>query len=68
MNMIPVSSSNLVAVGYNSQSHTLRIQFRSRTYDYFNVPESVFNGLLNAASKGKYHAAFIKNAYRYQMI
>ncbi|WP_306798710.1 KTSC domain-containing protein [Oceanobacillus saliphilus] len=47
-----VSSSNLVAVGYDSSLQTLRIQFRSGTYDYFNVPVRIYQGLMNASSKG----------------
>lgn len=68
MNMIPVSSSNLVAVGYDSNTATLRIAFHSGVYDYYNVPQNVFEGLLNASSKGKYHHAFIKNSYRYSKV
>ncbi|MDC4249603.1 KTSC domain-containing protein [Clostridium perfringens] len=68
MNMIPVSSSNLVAVGYDSSTTTLRIAFHSGVYDYYNVPQNIFEGLLNASSKGKYHHAFIKNSYRYSKV
>ncbi|MGU8983033.1 KTSC domain-containing protein [Clostridium perfringens] len=28
----------------------------------------MFQGLLNASSKGKYHHAFIKNSYRYSKV
>ena len=68
MHMKPVVSSNLVSVGYDSQTQTLRIQFHNATYDYYNVPEGVYNGLMSAASHGEYHAAYIKNSYRYQRI
>lgn len=68
MDMIPVSSSNLVAIGYDSNTATLRIVFHSGVYDYYNVPQNVFEGLLNASSKGKYHHAFIKNSYRYSRV
>ncbi|MCX0399576.1 KTSC domain-containing protein [Clostridium perfringens] len=68
MNMIPVSSSNLVAVGYDSSTATLRVAFHSGVYDYYNVPQNIFEGLLNASSKGKYHHAFIKNSYRYSQV
>ncbi|ELC8418763.1 KTSC domain-containing protein [Clostridium perfringens] len=68
MNMIPVSSSNLVAVDYDSSTATLRVAFHSGVYDYYNVPQNIFEGLLNASSKGKYHHAFIKNSYRYSQV
>lgn len=67
MNMLPVTSSNLSSVGYDDGK--LYITFHgNRTYVYFGVPEYVYTGLLNASSKGKYHAQFIKNNYSYQQI
>ncbi|QOV10908.1 KTSC domain-containing protein [Viridibacillus arvi] len=60
MNMIPVSSSNLAAVGYDAGSRTLRIRFHSGTYDYYGVPLSVYQGLMNSSSKGSYHDINIK--------
>ena len=68
MQMIPVSSSNLVAVGYDPQTMTLRVQFNSGTYDYYNVPKNIFDGLLSAPSKGSYHHSFIKNSFSYKRI
>lgn len=68
MDMTLVNSSNLVAVGYDKSTQTLRIKFKSSTYDYYNVPESIFNGLLLAPSKGKYHHAHIKNSYSFAKI
>ena len=39
-NMIPVSSSNLSAVGYDSLTGTLSIEFHDgRLYEYYNVPQ-----------------------------
>lgn len=68
MKMIPVSSSNLVAVGYDPQTMILRIQFKSGIYDYYEVPESIFDGLLSSSSKGSYHHSFIKSSFRYKRI
>lgn len=67
MNMIPVSSSNLAAVGYDEKSKTLFITFhKSGTYAYDNVPESVYRGLMAAGSKGQYHKAYIKHSFPYR--
>ncbi|MDO4267425.1 MAG: KTSC domain-containing protein [Eubacteriales bacterium] len=67
MNMIPVSSSNLRAVGY--ENGTLYVAFHhGGLYSYSGVPESVYNELLAASSKGSYFAAHIKNSYRYAKI
>ncbi len=68
MKMVPVSSTNLRAVGYNPVSQTLRIEFHSGTYDYYGVPESIYNGLMNASSKGQYHHQYIKYGFRYVKI
>jgi len=66
MNMIPVQSSNLVAVGYDNG--TLVIEFRSGTYEYSGVPLSVYQGLMSAHSHGEYHARNIKHSYPYKRI
>ena len=68
MQMVPASSSNLVAIGYDPRSRILRIEFKESVYDYFDVPQHEFDSLLNADSKGKYHAAHIKNSYRYERL
>lgn len=67
--MQPVASSNLSAVEYDAETKTLYIRFHSgSTYAYSNVPESIYNGLMSAASKGSYHHTFIKNAFPYKRI
>ena len=67
MNLIPVSSSNISSIGY--ERGTLYVRFHSgQMYAYFNVPEIIYNNLMNASSKGKYFEAHIKNNYRYAKI
>lgn len=67
MQMIPVSSSNLSAVGYEHQ--TLYVSFNSGgTYAYSGVPESVYRGLMSAGSHGSYFASHVKNVYPYRKI
>ena len=58
--MVRVSSSNLVAAGYDPANRELTIQFHNGVYTYLGVPRSVYTGLLNAASKGSYHHRVIK--------
>lgn len=63
MDMIPVSSSNLLSIGYDNETATLRIEFKNGSqYEYYGVPEDVFNGLLSAGSKGTYFDQNIKKA------
>ena len=69
MEMQFVDSSNIERIGYDANSSTLRIEFKSnRTYDYSSVPEHVFNELKSASSVGRYHATSIKNSYPYTEI
>lgn len=67
--MMHVDSSNLHSVDYNQLSETLTIQFHSgHIYEYYHVPQYVYDGLMLASSKGKYHHRHIKNAYVYNRI
>lgn len=67
MQMIPVSSSNILAIGY--EGTTLYVQFRSGSlYAYYGVPSHVYNGLMSATSHGGYLHSEIKNRYRYERI
>ncbi len=62
-----VDSSNIASIGYDEHSQTLEIEFNSgRIYQYFNVPSSEYNALMNASSHGTYFNQNIKNGgYRY---
>ncbi|WP_079056449.1 KTSC domain-containing protein [Streptomyces caeruleatus] len=63
MQRISVASTNLASVGYESNSRTLEVQFRNGSvYQCAGVPEAVYSGLMNAASKGSYLDAFVKKA------
>ena len=62
MNMIPVSSSNIASIGY--EGTTLHIRFHSGgLYAYYNVPYSVYAGLMGAFSHGEYFHDHIKGRY-----
>jgi hypothetical protein len=62
-----VSSSNLSEVRYFDGN--LHIRFiGGREYTYFGVPLDVFVDLMNASSKGKYHAQLIKDVYPYKRV
>lgn len=67
--MIYVNSSNLNSVDYNSINRTLTIKFNDlRVYEYYDVPQYIFEGLINAPSKGKFHHRYIKNSFAYNRI
>lgn len=63
MNRTPVDSSNLASVGYDAENKTLEVEFNSgRLYEYYNVPKSEYNNLMNASSHGSYFNSNIRNA------
>lgn len=61
-----VESSVISAVGY---TRVLEITFESgRIYQYYNVPEDVYQGMLDAESKGRYFNQEIRGKYDYQEV
>ena len=49
-----VKSSALLSVGYDNKSSTLEIEFHNHAvYQYYDVPESVYNELMQARFSGK---------------
>ena len=65
MDRISVRSSNIRSVGYDPESSTLEVEFITGSiYQYSNVPESEYEGLMNATSKGKYLNRNIKDRYQ----
>lgn len=66
MNRVSVSSSNIASVGYDQSSQTLEVEFNSGAiYEYYDVPEFIYQELISASSVGGYFAQQIKNAYNY---
>lgn len=58
-----VQSSNLVSVGYDPETETLEIEFKGGVYQYFNVPQFIFEQLMSAPSHGVFFNANIRNAF-----
>ena len=64
MKMIAVNSSAISYIGYDKNSMKMKITFRqTKTYDYCNVSQTIFDSFLNASSKGRYYDLNIKNRY-----
>lgn len=58
-----VKSSNVFAIGYDKERKILQVEFKKGSiYEYYDVPESVFNEFMNAESKGR----FMGNLYKYK--
>lgn len=67
MSMIHVSSSNIDSIGY--EGTTLQVLFSNGgLYYYYNVPSSVYDGLMSASSHGSFLANHIKGIYKYKEV
>lgn len=55
MQMVPVESSMISAVGYETKTREMQVVFNSgRVYRSRDVNEDEYEGLLQAESKGRY--------------
>lgn len=65
MEMIAVYSSAMTAVGYDPATKQMRVRFQQgHSYDFYNVPLSIHNGLIAAISKGAYYNQHIRDRYQ----
>ncbi len=69
MQRVLVGSTTLASAGHDDMSAILELQFRSGAiYQYFDVPDAVYQHLLEAPSKGVFFNQNIRGRYRYQRI
>ncbi len=69
MDMVEVESTNIKAIGYKEDDGVLHILFLSgRLYEYYDVPQYVFDDFCNAESKGGYAHANIYRAFQQQRL
>lgn len=70
MNWIPTpESSSIAQFAYDSDTSVLFIEFtKGGAYQYFDVPEAVFEAMKVAGSKGQYFAQSIKGVFRYARV
>jgi len=60
---IKVKSSNVFAIGYDSNAKILQVEFKNGSvYEYYEVPENIYVAFMNSESKGR----FVGNLYRYK--
>lgn len=65
-----VSSSNIDSIGYDSKNQILEVEFLNGSiYQYYDVPEYLYDGLMSADSHGKYLDKNIKKGgFRYERV
>lgn len=69
MEYYDVDSSTISRIGYDPQESRLEIHFKKgNSYEYYDVPQHVFDEFLTSDSKGKYANANIYKTYRQQRI
>ncbi len=62
--MTRLNSTSIYAADYDAAHRLLYIWFINRgPYTYYNVPESIFLGLINASSAGTYYNLNIRGKY-----
>lgn len=67
--MMPVSSSSVAAVGYDEHSGDLFVEYiKSGTYIYAGVPMPVFEDLMRAPSIGIFVNQVIKPTYTWTQL
>jgi hypothetical protein len=57
MNMIPVESSHIKAIGYDEETQVMRVEYSQATYEYrgiyAGIPKEVYDKIMSADSKGR---------------
>ncbi len=69
MDRQPVSSSNILSVGYDEASQTLEVEFANGTvYQYYNVGAAVYEALMQAPSKGQFLNQNIRQGFAFSRV
>ena len=69
MERVRVTSSSIASAGYSAEGSTLEIEYQNGSvYQYFAVPKSLFDSLLESDSKGAFVRARILGHYPYRRI
>ena len=67
--LIEVESSNVQAIGYDTETKQLFVQFKkSGLYQYDNVPEALYHSFLTAPSMGTFVWQELRGQYSYTKI
>jgi hypothetical protein len=68
VDLVSVESSMIAAAGYDPQASTLVVLFNNgKAYEYSEVPPEIYQGLMEAESKGSYMRANVIDVYPYQV-
>jgi len=69
MDRTPVSSSNVLSIGYDSEKMVLEIEFVSGlVYEYYDVPIHIYENLLASDSIGGFLHHHVKGFFSYSQV
>ncbi|MDX8128562.1 KTSC domain-containing protein [Methylomonas sp. BW4-1] len=64
MQMQSVKSSTIDVIGYDEQTHKLRVSFKDRqAQDFCHVPEHLFAAFLKARSKNRFYKRHFQDLF-----
>ena len=64
-----VKSSHIDSIGYDPDKQIMEVEFKDKSvYQYFEVPEHLYLGIMQAESKGKYLHQRIKGKFEYKKV
>lgn len=65
-----MTSSNILSIGYDPDNMILEVEFTTgAVYQYYDVPQSIYDGLMAADSHGTFLSAYVKKGgYRYAQV
>lgn len=66
MDLTPVESSLIAAIGYSDEKKELHVEFKKGgLYAYQGVPHAVFTAMMEAVSVGNFFLRNVKGQYSY---
>jgi hypothetical protein len=67
--MVKVNSSTISEIGYDAQRSVMSVKFKTGAiYEYLEVPQSIYDFVINSESVGKALNAEVKGVYEYQQV
>ncbi|ATZ94217.1 MULTISPECIES: KTSC domain-containing protein [Dickeya] len=64
-----VSSTELFAVGYDSETSTLEVELLNGSlFQYKNVARMIYEELMASNAKARYYARYIRNSFPYDKL
>lgn len=69
MEVTKVTSSNIDAIGYDPVQRILKVVFKSGSiYDYYEVDQQIYEGLMSADSIGRTFNQTVRNVFMFKKV